>query len=253
MVAPERQRQGLGDVLFRTWDRNVGASLGLGLSESSYRLFQKTGMAGCRSGAVPRQAAEPPRAAASRTGRQAVNRLVSYVTLPWIRLVSRTRPLEGEVTRHAPLRRALHPPLGTREGQVRVRRAARCARTSTGSTSSRRTSATRSPCSNAARTWPATSVYRHVQEPRGTRDAAGGLSCRSGRHARHHDAAALDRSRSPRRRLRQDPDVRHARGLPQAPEEVRLLHREVDDGVRRQGECGDGAGDFLQGHRAAGT
>ncbi len=28
MVAPERQRQGLGEVLFRTWDRNVGASLG---------------------------------------------------------------------------------------------------------------------------------------------------------------------------------------------------------------------------------
>ncbi|MEO8520490.1 MAG: GNAT family N-acetyltransferase, partial [Acidobacteriota bacterium] len=41
MVAPERQRQGLGEVLFRTWDRNVGASLGLGLSASSYRLFQK--------------------------------------------------------------------------------------------------------------------------------------------------------------------------------------------------------------------
>ena len=41
MVAPERQRQGLGEVLFRTWDRNVGASLGLGLSDSSYRLFQK--------------------------------------------------------------------------------------------------------------------------------------------------------------------------------------------------------------------
>ena len=33
MVAPERQRQGLGEVLFRTWDRNVGASLGLGLSD----------------------------------------------------------------------------------------------------------------------------------------------------------------------------------------------------------------------------
>ena len=41
MVAPERQRQGLGEMLFRTWDRNVGASLGLGLSDSSYRLFQK--------------------------------------------------------------------------------------------------------------------------------------------------------------------------------------------------------------------
>jgi len=33
MVAPERQRQGLGDKLFRTWDRAVGASLGLGLSD----------------------------------------------------------------------------------------------------------------------------------------------------------------------------------------------------------------------------
>src|SRR5688500_15481329 len=41
MVAPERQRQGLGEVLFRKWDRHVGASLGLGLSASSYRLFQK--------------------------------------------------------------------------------------------------------------------------------------------------------------------------------------------------------------------
>ena len=41
MVAPERQRQGVGEVLFRTWDRNVGASLGLGLSESSHQLFKK--------------------------------------------------------------------------------------------------------------------------------------------------------------------------------------------------------------------
>ena len=41
MVAPERQRQGLGEVLFGTWDKHVGASLGLGLSEASSRLFQK--------------------------------------------------------------------------------------------------------------------------------------------------------------------------------------------------------------------
>ena len=41
MVAPERQRQGLGEVLFRTWDRHVGASLGMGLSDSSYQLFRK--------------------------------------------------------------------------------------------------------------------------------------------------------------------------------------------------------------------
>lgn len=43
MVAPERQREGLGERLFRTWDTHVGVSLGLGLSESSYRLFGKLG------------------------------------------------------------------------------------------------------------------------------------------------------------------------------------------------------------------
>jgi GNAT superfamily N-acetyltransferase len=37
MVAPERQRQGLGEVLFRTWDRNTGASLGMGLSAGSHQ------------------------------------------------------------------------------------------------------------------------------------------------------------------------------------------------------------------------
>jgi GNAT superfamily N-acetyltransferase len=41
MIAPERQRQGLGEVLFRTWDEHTGASLGMGLSVASHRLFQK--------------------------------------------------------------------------------------------------------------------------------------------------------------------------------------------------------------------
>lgn len=96
MVAPERQRQGLGDVLFRTWDRNVGASLGLGLSESSYRLFQKlkwpdVGPVPCFVKPLSRRALRRP------TWPVPVNRFVSYITLPWIRLVSRTRPLEGEV------------------------------------------------------------------------------------------------------------------------------------------------------------
>jgi hypothetical protein len=96
MVAPERQRQGLGDVLFRTWDRNVGASLGLGLSESSYRLFQKlnwpdVGPVPCLVKPLSRRALRRPQWPV------ALNRLVSAVTLPWIRLVSRNRPLEGEV------------------------------------------------------------------------------------------------------------------------------------------------------------
>jgi GNAT superfamily N-acetyltransferase len=96
MVAPERQRQGLGDVLFRTWDRNVGASLGLGLSDSSYRLFQKLrwpdpGPVPCLVKPLSRRALRRP------SWPVAVNRLVSWVTLPWIRLISRTRPLHAEV------------------------------------------------------------------------------------------------------------------------------------------------------------
>lgn len=101
MVAPERQRQGLGDVLFRTWDRSTGASLGLGLSESSHRLFQKlnwpeVGPVPCLVKPLSRRAFRRP------SWPVALNRFVSYVTLPWVRLVSRPRPLQGEVqtTRH---------------------------------------------------------------------------------------------------------------------------------------------------------
>ena len=96
MVAPERQRQGLGEVLFRTWDRNVGAALALGLSESSYRLFQKlrwpnVGPVPCLVKPLSRRALRIP------TWPVGLNRLVSALTLPWVRLVSRTRPLQGEV------------------------------------------------------------------------------------------------------------------------------------------------------------
>lgn len=96
MVAPERQRQGLGDVLFRTWDRSVGASLGLGLSDASYRLFQKlewpdVGPVPCFVKPLSRRALRRP------TWPVPINRLISYVTYPWVRLISRARPLEGEV------------------------------------------------------------------------------------------------------------------------------------------------------------
>ena len=96
MVAPERQRQGLGDVLFRTWDRQVGASLGLGLSDASYRLFQKMqwpdlGPVPCLVKPLSRRALRRP------TWPVPLNRFVSWLTLPWIRLVARTRPLQGEV------------------------------------------------------------------------------------------------------------------------------------------------------------
>jgi hypothetical protein len=96
MVAPERQRQGLGEVLFRTWDRNVGASLGLGLSDSSFRLFQK--LRWPNAGPVPCLVKPLTRRALRRPNwPQPLNRLVSALTLPIVKIVSRTRPLRAEV------------------------------------------------------------------------------------------------------------------------------------------------------------
>jgi GNAT superfamily N-acetyltransferase len=96
MVAPERQRQGLGELLFRTWDRNVGASLGLGLSEASYRLFQKlrwpdVGPVPCFVKPLTRRAFRRP------NWPQPLNRLVSAIALPIVKIVARTRPLAAEV------------------------------------------------------------------------------------------------------------------------------------------------------------
>ncbi len=96
MVAPERQRQGLGETLFRTWDRSVGAALGLGLSDASYRLFQK--MSWPDVGPVPCLVKPLSRRALRRPNWPVgLNRFVSAITLPWIRLVARARPLQGEV------------------------------------------------------------------------------------------------------------------------------------------------------------
>jgi hypothetical protein len=96
MVAPERQRRGLGEVLFRVWDRNVGASLGLGLSDASYRLFQKlrwpdVGPVPCLIKPLSRRAFRHPRWPV------ALNRLVSFLTWPVVLIIARARPLSAEV------------------------------------------------------------------------------------------------------------------------------------------------------------
>lgn len=96
MVAPERQRQGLGEILFRTWDQHVGASLGLGLSESSYALFKKlrwpdVGPVPCLVKPLTRRAVRRP------SWPMPINRFVSALTLPLVRLVARSRPVEGEI------------------------------------------------------------------------------------------------------------------------------------------------------------
>jgi GNAT superfamily N-acetyltransferase len=96
MVAPERQRQGLGQQLVATWDAHVGASLGLGLSESSSHLFQK--LRWPHLGTVP-CLVKPLTRRAFRRGHwpPALNRFVSAVTLPVVRAVARTRPIIGEI------------------------------------------------------------------------------------------------------------------------------------------------------------
>ena len=96
MVAPERQRQGIGEVLFRTWDRHVGASLGLGLSDSSHRLFRKLrwpepGPVPCLVKPLTRRALKRP------SWPEPVNALVSAVTLPFVKVIARTRPMRAEV------------------------------------------------------------------------------------------------------------------------------------------------------------
>jgi len=96
MVAPERQRQGIGEVLFRTWDQNVGASLGLGLSPSSHRLFKK--MKWPEVGPVPCLVKPLTRRALRRPNwPMPVNRLVSALTYPYVRFISRTKPLGAQV------------------------------------------------------------------------------------------------------------------------------------------------------------
>ncbi len=96
MVAPERQRQGIGDELLRIWDRNAGAAIGLGLSDSSRGLLAK--LRWPNLGPSPALVKPLSRRALRRpTWPVPINRIVSYVTLPFVRLVSRPRPLEGEV------------------------------------------------------------------------------------------------------------------------------------------------------------
>ena len=96
MVAPERQRQGIGEVLFRTWDRSVGASLGLGLSDASHHLFKK--LRWPEPGPIPCFVKPLTRRAFKRPNwPESINGLVSALTLPLVKVVARTRPLRAEI------------------------------------------------------------------------------------------------------------------------------------------------------------
>lgn len=106
MVRPNLQRKGVGSRLFLYWDKNVEASLGLGLSVQSYTLFKKlqwedVGPVPCYSKVLD------PQALLRRRFGSGAARLVSpllrallWLIFPWRRTrskrVVRVSPLEGE-------------------------------------------------------------------------------------------------------------------------------------------------------------
>lgn len=93
MVAPEGQRQGLGRILVETWDRNVGAAIGLGLTDASHGLFKK--MQWPDLGRVSRLAKPLTRSVLKSWSEPAGWR--ASAALAWRRVVARYRPLGGEV------------------------------------------------------------------------------------------------------------------------------------------------------------
>lgn len=95
MVAPERERQGLAEALVRTWDRNSGAVLTLGVSSESRQLLDRLHwpephIVPCLVKPLTRRAVRLPNLPLL------VNRVLSAVTLPVVQVVSRSRPLRAE-------------------------------------------------------------------------------------------------------------------------------------------------------------
>lgn len=96
LVVSERQRQGLGGSLLRAWDRGTGVVFGAGFSDATrQRLgemrWPKSVPVTCLVKPLSRRALRRP------TWPVAVNRLISAVTLPVVRVVSRLQPLRDEV------------------------------------------------------------------------------------------------------------------------------------------------------------
>jgi hypothetical protein len=96
LVVAERQRQGLGGALLRAWDRGTGVALGAALSAATRgRLdemrWPKALALPCLVKPISRRAFRIP------TWPVPINRLVSAVTLPLVRVVSRTQPLKEEI------------------------------------------------------------------------------------------------------------------------------------------------------------
>jgi len=94
MVAPERRRLGLGEMLLRQWDASTAAVLGSGLSESVAPLVRKlrwpVSAVPCFAKPLSRRALRMPSWSVT------TNRLVSALALPVVKIVGRARPLAAE-------------------------------------------------------------------------------------------------------------------------------------------------------------
>jgi hypothetical protein len=96
LVAAERQRQGLAETLLRTWDRQVGVGLGARVSSATAMVLERMRWPApvtlpCLVKPLSRRALRRP------TWPVALNRFVSAVTLPFVRIVARARPIRDEV------------------------------------------------------------------------------------------------------------------------------------------------------------
>jgi hypothetical protein len=96
LVAAERQRRGLGESLLRAWDRDSGVALGAALSEGTRFLLEKIHWPravtlACVVKPLSRRALRIP------TWPRPVNRLVSAVSVPFVRVVARAQPLREHV------------------------------------------------------------------------------------------------------------------------------------------------------------
>jgi len=96
LVVAERQRQGLGEALLRAWDRQSAVALGANLSEGTRYLLDKLRwpkplILPCVVKPLSRRALRRP------SWPKSINRLVSALALPFVRIVARARPLREQV------------------------------------------------------------------------------------------------------------------------------------------------------------
>jgi hypothetical protein len=95
VVAPERERQDLGEALVRAWDRHSGAGLVLGVSTSSRELLDRLRwpvptIVPCLVKPLTRRAVRLPHVPTP------INRLISALMYPVVQVVARSRPLGAE-------------------------------------------------------------------------------------------------------------------------------------------------------------